>query len=140
MESAFVKRYPDIKMLPRKFEMQLYKLLLRTTRLMNMSRICVDHWSLSLFRQFYTKIFRKMSMQQMISDFCAPIYFIVSHISENLFFTEERGLNNFSRHVMQHKKTNSVSKTLPMSPFFNSCVAVTRSDHSVAQLRVAVSQ
>ena len=27
----------------------------------------------------------------------------------------------------------------PMSPFFNSCVAVTRSDHSVAQLRVAVS-
>ena len=28
----------------------------------------------------------------------------------------------------------------PMSSFFNSCVAVTRSDHSVAQLRVAVSQ
>ena len=30
--------------------------------------------------------------------------------------------------------------SLLMSPFFNSCVAVTRSDHSVAQLRVAVPQ
>ena len=32
------------------------------------------------------------------------------------------------------------SARTPCRLFFNSCVAVTRSDHSVAQLRVAVSQ
>ena len=55
---------------------------------------------------------------------------------------EERGKNHYNILTQFSRKMLQDTLTIYSHPcrlFFNSCVAVTRSDHSVAQLRIAVS-